>query len=70
MDRLIYERNDKAVEPQRIVFEVSSDLSIKAFKLNCVRLASALGYSSTNIKNEFGSDTDTGDPAQLKLLLD
>jgi len=70
MDKLIYERSLKSQEAQRIVFEVQHDLSLEAFKLNCIRMANALGYNSKAIDDTFGKIATTGDPAQLKLLLD
>jgi len=69
MDKLIYERSMKSQEAQRIIFEVQHDLSLDAFKLNCIRMAHALGYNSKSIEDSFGKITETGDPAQLKLLL-
>jgi len=69
MDKLIYERSMKSLEAQRIVFEVQRDLPLEAFKLNCIRMAHALGYNSKSIDDAFGKITETGDPAQLKLLL-
>tara|TARA_R110002153_G_scaffold64821_8_gene173756 strand:+ start:5964 stop:6176 length:213 start_codon:yes stop_codon:yes gene_type:complete len=68
MDKIIYERYDKSSEPQKIVFEVSSDLSLQDFKLNCIRLAQALGYNTKTIKKEFNYVGESSDPAQLKLL--
>ena len=68
MDKIIYERSDKSLEPQKIVFEVSPDLSLHDFKLNCVRMAQALGYSNKTIKEEFNYTESCGDPSQLKLL--
>jgi hypothetical protein len=70
MDKLIYERSLKSQEAQRIVFEVQHDLPLEAFKLNCIRMAHALGYNSKSIEETFGSINDSGDPAQLKLLFD
>jgi hypothetical protein len=70
MDKLIYERSVESIEAQRIVFEVQHDLSLEAFKLNCIRMAHALGYDSNSIKKTFGMPEESGDPKQLKLLLD
>lgn len=70
MDKLIYERSLKSQEAQRIVFEIHHDLSLEAFKLNCIRMAHALGYNSRSIEETFGPTKDSGDPAQLKLLFD
>jgi len=70
MDKIIYERGSiSTMEPQKIVFEVTSDLTISNFKLNCRRMAQALGYSEKNITETFGTDKECGNPAQLKLNL-
>ena len=68
MDKIIYERSDNSIEPQKIVFEVSPDLSLKDFKLNCIRMSQALGYSTEAIKKEFNYVGESSDPSQLKLL--
>jgi|TARA_R100000278_G_scaffold38898_1_gene34371 hypothetical protein len=68
MDKIIYVRSDSSLEPQTITFEVSPDLPIKEFKLNCIRMAQALGYSNKTIKEEFNYIEESGDPSQLKLL--
>ena len=68
MDKIIYERVNSSIEPQKIVFEVSPDLSIKDFKLNCIRMAQALGYNHNSIKKEFNHIGESGDASQLKLL--
>tara|TARA_B100001093_G_scaffold236658_1_gene226761 strand:+ start:5286 stop:5513 length:228 start_codon:yes stop_codon:yes gene_type:complete len=74
MNKLIFERSNveelrTIKEPTRIVFEVESNLTIQEYKIACKRLAHAMGYSEGSIVKEFGKDTVTGDPAQLKLLL-
>jgi|TARA_R110001599_G_scaffold67850_1_gene191301 hypothetical protein len=69
MDKIIYERSDKSLEPQKIKFEVSPDLSLKDFKLNCIRMAQALGYDNASIKKEFNYIEESGNPSQLKLIL-
>lgn len=74
MNKLIFERSNieelrSVKEPTRIVFEVESNLTIEEYKIACKRLAHAMGYSNGSIVKEFGKDTVTGDPAQLKLLL-
>jgi len=50
--------------------EIPPNLTIAEFKTICRRLASSLGYGSESISNEFGKDTEVGDPKQLKLLFD
>ena len=44
-------------EAKNISFDVPDDMNIFEFKIMCVRMASALGYTDTTIKKAF-SDTD------------
>ena len=44
-------------EANNISFDVPDDMNIFEFKIMCVRMASALGYTDTTIKKAF-SDTD------------
>ncbi len=69
-DKLVYERGEKSKEAQRIEFQIQRDLTIKEFKRTCRRMAHALGYSSTNIEEHFGKETEVGNKQQLKLLFD
>lgn len=57
MAKLIY--NSESVENREasvIEFTISEDLDIYEFKTVCMRLASAMGYTSTTIKKAFGSE--------------
>jgi hypothetical protein len=57
MAKLIFnidEDVDKYREAGKIEFVVPDDMDIYEFKIVCVRLASALGYTSKSIKNAFG----------------
>ena len=44
-------------EATNISFDMPDDMNIHEFKIMCVRLASAMGYTNTTIKKAFG-DTD------------
>tara|TARA_B110000503_G_scaffold102468_1_gene153066 strand:+ start:3040 stop:3291 length:252 start_codon:yes stop_codon:yes gene_type:complete len=44
-------------EATNISFDMPDDMNIHEFKIMCVRLASAMGYTDTTIKKAFG-DTD------------
>lgn len=60
-DKLIYIRADCGMsmsEPSKIEFEFDTIPDIKEFKLNCMRLASALGYTPNVIKKVFGEEFD------------
>jgi hypothetical protein len=41
-------------EASKIEFDVPNDMNIYEFKIICVRLASAMGYTDVSIKNAFG----------------
>jgi len=43
-------------EARNISFDVPDDMNIFEFKIMCVRMASALGYTDTTIKKAFGDD--------------
>lgn len=76
MDKLIYLRDvpeylGKDIgerEPVKIEFDVPEDMNIYEFKNCCIRLAQALGYNMTHIKDTFGIIEDTD--KTKKLLLD
>ena len=44
-------------EANNISFDVPDDMNIFEFKIMCVRMASAMGYTDTTIKKAFG-DTE------------
>ncbi len=66
MDKIIYLRNVPSYinseagerEPVKIEFDVAEDMNISEFKISCIRLAQALGYSSQHIEEEFGVISD------------
>ena len=76
MGKLIFTYTDKDFvqlnrEANKIEFDVPDDMDINEYKVVCVRLASALGYSDKSIKKSFGDlvfgNEDVND---LKELLD
>ncbi len=62
---------DNTREASRIEFDVPDDMDIQEYKVVCVRLAAAMGYSNTTIKKSFG-DLIYGDENKntIKELLD
>jgi hypothetical protein len=57
MGKLIYISEDAANrEANVITFKVVDDLTISEFKIICMRMASAMGYSQSIIEKSFGSD--------------
>lgn len=48
-------------EASKITFEVDDDMDIHQYKVICMRMASAMGYSDKSIKASFGDiyDGDT-----------
>ena len=76
MGKLIFTYTDKDFvklnrEANKIEFDVPDDMDINEYKVVCVRLASALGYSEKSIKKSFGDlvfgNEDIND---LRKLLD
>ena len=76
MGNLIFTYTDKDFvelnrEANKVEFDVPDDMDINEYKVVCVRLASALGYSDKTIKKSFGDlvfgNEDVND---LKELLD
>ena len=76
MGKLIFTYTDKDFvelnrEANKVEFDVPDDMDINEYKVVCVRLASALGYSDKTIKKSFGDlvfgNEDVND---LKELLD
>lgn len=43
-------------EATNISFDIPDDMNIYEFKIMCVRMASAMGYTDTTIKKAFGED--------------
>jgi hypothetical protein len=57
MGKLIYISEDILNrEANTITFELVDDLTISEFKIICMRMASAMGYSNSSIEKSFGSD--------------
>ena len=76
MGKLIFTYTDKDFvqlnrEANKIEFDVPDDMDVNEYKVVCVRLASALGYSDKSIKKSFGDlvfgNEDVND---LKEILD
>lgn len=75
MGKLIFTYTDKDFielnrEASKIELDVPDDMDINEYKIVCIRLAAAMGYSSTTIKKSFG-DLVYGedDKNELKELL-
>tara|TARA_B100000900_G_scaffold340301_1_gene303052 strand:+ start:1472 stop:1771 length:300 start_codon:yes stop_codon:yes gene_type:complete len=76
MGKVIFRYTDKHFkkfnrEANKISLDVPDDMDINEYKLVCVRLAAAMGYSNKSIKKTFG-DLVYGneDKEGLKELLD
>jgi hypothetical protein len=76
MGKLIFTYTDKDFiesnrEASKIELDVPDDMDINEYKVVCVRLASAMGFSTNTIKKSFG-DLVYGldDKNELKELLD
>lgn len=71
MAKLIFTIDDDLNrEASKIEFTVPDDMNIQEYKVMCIRLASAMGYSNNSIKKAF-SDPIYGDdtPDKIKELL-
>jgi hypothetical protein len=70
MARLEYETGLKHNrEVSKIIFEFNDDLDIHEFKIICMRLASAMGYSRSTIKLSFGDEYDGNINEELNELI-
>ena len=68
---LTYEDETDSREANVIKFEIPDDMNIHEFKIVCVRLAAALGYSDMSITKSFGSlDYETEDDRFFKQIFD
>jgi hypothetical protein len=57
MAKLEYSTNSKFnKEASRITFEINDDLTIYEFRINCIRMAAAMGYADGSIKSAFGNN--------------
>lgn len=57
MAKLIYDsESEENREASVIEFTISEDLDIYEFKTVCIRMASAMGYTSNTIKKAFGDE--------------
>jgi hypothetical protein len=64
MAKLIYKLTEPdtlrySKEANEITFDIDDGLTIDEFKVVCMRLAAAMGYSPNSIKNSFGEIKDT-----------
>lgn len=60
MAQFIYinEDNEFNREASTIKFNIPDDLTIGEFKIMCIRMASAMGYSPKNIEDSFGDGSE------------
>jgi hypothetical protein len=57
-------------EDKNISIDVPDDMNIFEFKIMCVRMASALGYTDTTIKKAFGdSDYESDADREFKQFI-
>ena len=60
--------NDLNREAKTISFDVPDDMNIFEFRIMCIRMASAMGYTDNTIKKGFGEDSDTT-PCDIQKLI-
>ena len=72
-DFLIYKRGNDTKEAKSIELKLPNEMTCKEFKTICIRMAHALGYHETTVRETFGDIKDSNklkDHKQLKLLFD
>ena len=72
-NKLIYHRGGKTKEAKRIEFEIPKGMTCEEFKIICIRMAHAVGYHETTVRETFGNISDANrqkDEKQLRLLFD
>jgi len=72
-DTLIYKRGNDTKEAKSIELKLPNEMTCKEFKIVCIRMAHALGYHESSVKDAFGIIEDENiskDKKQLKLLFD
>ena len=72
-DKLIYQRSGETKEAKSIELEIPNNMNCEEFKIICIRMAHALGYHETTVRETFGDIKDSNklkDHKQLKLLFD
>ena len=72
-DFLIYRRGSETKEAKSIELKIPNEMTCEEFKIICIRMAHALGYHETVLRDSFGSIKDRNlekDKKQLKLLFD
>jgi hypothetical protein len=57
-------------EAKKITLEIPDDMNIFEFKIICVRLASAMGYTDVSIKKAFGTtEYETDEDTEFRKFL-
>lgn len=72
MGKLIFNIDDTEFsrEASSVEFTVPDDMNIYEFKVMCIRLASALGYTNSSIKKAFGDTyTESSSDIEFKTFL-
>jgi len=72
-DFLIYKRGNDTKEAKSVELKLPNEMTCKEFKTICVRMAHALGYHESSVREAFGQIEDENknkDKQQLKLLFD
>jgi hypothetical protein len=72
MGKLIFNIDDTEFnrEASSVSFTVPDDMDIYEFKVMCIRLASALGYTTASIKKAFGdTHTESGSDTEFREFL-
>ena len=71
-NKLTYSRGESTKEAKVIDFTLPKDMTCHEFKIMCIRMAHAIGYHETSVRETFGKIEDTNlekDTKQLKIKL-
>ena len=53
-NKLVYYRGGSTKEAKRIEFELPKGMTCHEFKIMCVRMAHAIGYHESSVRDTFG----------------
>lgn len=70
---LIYKRGNDTTEAKSIELKIPNGITCEEFKIMCVRMAHAIGYHESSVRESFGKIEDANkesDKQQLTLLFD
>jgi len=70
---LIYTRGNDTTEAKSIELKIPNGITCEEFKIICIRMAHAIGYHESSVRETFGNINDSNinkNKNQLNLLFD